>query len=175
MAIFENTCTIWKNVITKKHPSKIFFLVLDPLPGLLFLWGAGRHRGLAVSGPSHPPPHTRTKPLLGLEGDTDARMTSDLNSVPPDQTVLLPLHWLQEQVSDQCHSNTGSFLFPASSQSWWLSSEPWKSFMPEYEEKSQPINGCRTDCSDSEAGLNNDLTHLNPLTIITVLHFYFCR
>lgn len=61
---------------------------LDPLPGLLLVWGAGRHRGLAVSGPSHPPPHTWAKPLLWLAGDTSARMTSDLISVQPVHTVL---------------------------------------------------------------------------------------
>lgn len=48
----------------------------DPLPGLLLLWGAGRHGGVAVSGSSHPPPHTRAKPQLRLEGDAPARMTS---------------------------------------------------------------------------------------------------
>ena len=48
----------------------------DPLPGLLLLWGAGRHGGVAASGPSHPPPHPRTKPQLRLEGDAPARLTS---------------------------------------------------------------------------------------------------
>lgn len=47
----------------------------DPLPGLLLLWGAGGHGGVAVSGPSHPPPHTWAKPQLWLEGDAPARMT----------------------------------------------------------------------------------------------------
>lgn len=63
----------------------------DPLPGLLLLWGAGRHGGVAVSGPSHPPPHTRTKPQLRLEGDAPARMTSVWSKLHPTlSSAVLP-------------------------------------------------------------------------------------
>lgn len=62
----------------------------DPVPGLLLLWGAGRHRSVAAGGPPHPPPHTRTEPQLRLEGDSSARMTSVWSKVKSNWAHCTP-------------------------------------------------------------------------------------
>lgn len=67
-----------------------FGLAPDSIPGLLFLSGAGGYGGVAVSGPSHPPPHTRTKPQLFLEGNASAGMTSVWSKT---KIRLSPLTW----------------------------------------------------------------------------------
>lgn len=87
----------------------------DPLPGLLLLRGAGGHGGVAVSGPSHPPPHTWAKPQLWLEGDAPARMTAWAD----------PLNLMMYTLGLQWHSrptptlppNTGTFRPSAESAS----------------------------------------------------------
>lgn len=112
----------------------------DPLPGLLLLWGAGRHGGVAVSGSSHPPPHTRTKPQLRLEGDAPARMTSVWSKL--HRTLIL----LSSRGQQRPH-NTETFSLSASPHSCWVSSDGWRGFPPEDEKpRPQPVNGRPTEC-----------------------------
>lgn len=109
---------------------------LDPLPGLLLLCGAGRHRSVAVSGPSHPPPHTWTKPQLWLEGDSSARMTSVWSKLKPNWACCSPRD-TSTKLQTSAPQNTGSFLLSASLRSGW------RSFLPEDEE---PSTSRWTDC-----------------------------
>lgn len=92
----------------------------DPVPGLLLLRGAGRHGGVAVSGPSHPPPHTWTKPHLWLEGDTSARMTSAWSLTPPTTPNLIILYSPQTAVTSfrPVAPNTFPPLYKASQWQW---------------------------------------------------------
>lgn len=75
--------------------SKINLLIVplhssDPLLGLLLLRGAGGHGGVAVGGPSHPPPHTWTEPLIWLEGDASSGMTSLWRDPTQTEPAALP-------------------------------------------------------------------------------------
>lgn len=107
----------------------------DSIPGLLLVWGAGRHGCVAVGGPSHPPPHTRTKPHLWLARDASARMTSAWAQFPqPDYTsqpciILVLKNWNLSASVDR-----------------WLSTDSLRRFLPERGDVSQSLNGGWTEC-----------------------------
>lgn len=55
-----------------------------PLPGILCLRGAGRHRGVAAGRPSRPAPDPRPQPQLRLEREPAAGVTSPTLAWTPD-------------------------------------------------------------------------------------------